>query len=60
MATSVAFSKNWQISKVLEAASWRSPNVFISFYLRDVGITIGELHSLGSFVAAGQLVNPSE
>ena len=36
IATSSAFFKNWSLSSVLEAASWRSNMVFTSFYLKDV------------------------
>ena len=34
--TSVAFLRNWSISKVLEAATWRSNSVFASFYFKDI------------------------
>ena len=36
VATSVAFLRNWLVSKVLEAATWRSNSVFASCYLKDV------------------------
>ena len=36
VATSVSFLQNWSISKVLEAATWRSNSVFASFYFRDI------------------------
>ena len=36
VATSVSFLRNWSISKVLEAATWRSNSVFASFYFRDI------------------------
>ena len=32
IATSVSFMRNWSISKVLEAATWRSNSVFASFF----------------------------
>ena len=32
IATSSAFFKNWSISSILDAASWRSNFVFMSFY----------------------------
>ena len=60
VATSITFSKNWSVAKVLEAATWRSNSVFASFYLRDVAITLGDLSSLGPIVSAGQVVTPSE
>ena len=36
IATFVSFLRNWSISKVLEAATWRSNSVFASFYFRDI------------------------
>ena len=59
VATSVSFLQNWLISKVLEAASWRSNSVFASFYFRDTSYVFEGLRSLGPFVAAGNIVNPS-
>ena len=52
--------RNWSISQVLEAASWKSNSVFASFYLRDVAHVLDGLSSLGPFVAAGQVMGPSE
>ena len=60
VATSVAFTRNWSLSQVLEAVTWKSSSVFASFYLRDVAQVLGEVSSLGSFVAAGQVIGPSE
>ena len=54
MATSSAFFKNWSLSSVLEAASWRSNTVCTSFYLKDVQYTFEGVRSLGPFVAAGE------
>ena len=59
VATSVSFLQNWSISKVLEAAFWRSNLVFGAFYFRDISYVFEGLQSLGSFVAAGSVVNPS-
>ena len=53
IATSSAFFRNWSLSSVLEAASWRSNTVFTSFYLKDVQYILDIVHSLGPFVAAG-------
>ena len=60
MATSVAFMKNWSLAKVLEVATWRSQSVFTSFYLRDVASILGDIHSLGPIVSAGEVVTTSE
>ena len=59
VATSVSFLRNWSISKVLEAANWRSNSVFASFYFRDISYVFQGLQSLGPFVAAGSVVKPS-
>ena len=58
VATSVSFLQNWSISKVLEAATWRSNSVFASFYFRVISYVFQGLRSLGPFVAAGSVVNP--
>ena len=36
VAPSISFLRNWSISKVLEAATWRSNSVFASFYFCDI------------------------
>ena len=53
VATSVAFLRNWSVSKVLEAATWRSNSVFASFYLKDVSYLFEGLQYLGNFMATG-------
>ena len=58
VATSVSFLHNWVVSKVLEAATWKSNSVFASFYLNDVSYIFEGLRSLGPFVAARQVVAP--
>ena len=54
ISTSSAFFKNWSISSVLEAASWKSNTVFTSFYFRDLQYVFEGVRSLGPFVAAGE------
>ena len=56
MATSVAFSKNVSVSNILQAASWKSHNVFTSFYLKDIEFSSSEGFSLGPFVAANSVI----
>ena len=41
------FFKNWSLSSVLEAASWRSNTVFTSFYLQHVQYIFEDVRSLG-------------
>ena len=59
VATSVSFLRNWSISKVLEVTTWRSNSVLASFYFCDISYVFQGLRSLGPFVAAGSVVNPS-
>ena len=56
IANSSAFFRNWSLRSVLEAASWRSNTVFMSFYLRDLSFNSDGVHSLGPFVAAGERI----
>ena len=56
MSTSMVFMRNWSVRHVLEAATWRSNSVFVSFYLRDVAYTWDDCKSLGPFVPAGQVL----
>ena len=56
IATSTAFFKNWSISSVLEAASWKSNTVFTSFCFRDLQFVFEGVRSLGPFVAAGERI----
>ena len=58
VATSAAFLKNWSISKVLEAATWRSNPVFAAFYFSDLLYSLYGCHSLGPFVAVGSVLAP--
>ena len=59
VSTSTVFMQNWSVSRVLEASSWRSNSVSASFYLRDVQYVFEGMCSLGPFVAAGAVVNPT-
>ena len=56
VSTSVSFLWNWSVSKVLQAATWKSNSVFASFYLNDISYVFEGFCSLGPFVAAGQIV----
>ena len=57
VATSVLFMRNWLVSRVLEAATWKLNPVLASFYLRDVSLAFDGLRALGPVVAAGSVVN---
>ena len=54
VSTSVAFLRNWSISKVLEATFF-----FFFFFFKDISYAFEGLRSLGLFVAAGNVVNPT-
>ena len=57
VATSISFLKNFSISKVLEAASWKSNSVFSLFYFKDIQYVLDDCKSLSPFVAAGTVIN---
>ena len=57
VSTAEVFMKNWSVSTVLEAASWRSASVFASFSLCDVQYIFEGLRSLGPVVAAGSILH---
>ena len=57
VGTSMSFWRNWSMSKILEAATWKSNTVFTSYYLKDVEYTLENCSSLGPFIAAGQIIN---
>ena len=57
VATSAAFLRNWSVSKVLEAATWRSNPVFASFYFLDILYLLDSSHSLGPFVTRGSVLS---
>ena len=59
LSTSAVFLQNWSVSKVLEAATWRSNSVFAYYYFRDIQYVFEGLWSLGPFVAEGTVVNPT-
>ena len=56
IATSSAFFKNWSLSSVLEAASWKSNLIFTSFHFKDLQFVFEGVRSLGPFVAAGERI----
>ena len=59
ISTSAAFLQNWSVSKVLEAATWKSNSVFASCF-KDIKYVLEGILSLGPFVAAGSvIVNPT-
>ena len=57
MAASTAFSRNFPLASILEAATWKSHTVFTSFYLKDVSFSHGNGFGLGPFIAAQAVCN---
>ena len=56
VAASHAFHKNVALDSIMHACTWKSPNTFMSYYLKDVAWKNGETYSLGPVVAAQQVV----
>ena len=56
ISTSTAFHKNWSVSSILAAATWRSNSVFAAFYLKDLHFDFEGLRSLGPFMVAGEQI----
>ena len=56
IAASWAFHRNASLSSILEAATWSSASVFISFYLSDVQFSSSQGFGLGPVVAVGTVV----
>ena len=57
VSTSMALNRNWSVSSVLEADTWRSNSVFASIYLRDLQFEYENIRSLGLFVAAEEQIS---
>ena len=57
IATSLNLWKNRSVASVLEAASWKTPSVFVDHYLKDMERSDGATSSLGPLVAAGSFVH---
>ena len=55
-ASSLAFHQNYSLKQVMEAASWRNNNTFVSFYLRDLS-QMGDVTTAGPFVAGQQVIS---
>ena len=57
ISASASFWSNWPLSKILEAACWRSANVFANHYLKDIMMANEDCMSLGPFTTAGLAVH---
>ena len=56
MATSWASLKNVGLSQILDSCFWKTPNTFISFYLKDLTAIEGSMNRLGKVSVASTLV----
>ena len=56
LSTSMAWKANLALDEILHAACWTNHNTFTSFYLKDLSLIKGLLHSLGPLVAAQNVV----
>ena len=57
VSASASFWSNWSLTKVLEATSWKSNNVFADCYLKDVMLKFDDHMSLGPFTTVGSVVH---
>ena len=55
-ASSLAFHQNYSLKQVMEVASWRNNNTFVSFYLRDLS-QMGDVTTAGPFVAGQKVIS---
>ncbi|MPC69555.1 hypothetical protein E2C01_063783 [Portunus trituberculatus] len=56
ITTSLNLSQNHSFTAILEAASWKTPSVFVNHYLKDLERIDGDSYFLGPIVAAGDIV----
>ena len=53
-SASIAAANSVRLDEILQAAYWRSTNVFVDFYLRDVSsVRLDGLHTLSAVVTSG-------
>ena len=57
IATSLAFSRNVSLNKILEATNWRTRNIFTSVYLKDITFSFKKIFSMGPMVAAQSVIS---
>ena len=56
VATLAAFLRNWSVSKVLEAATWRSNPAFACFYFCNISYSLDSCHLLGPLVIGSSVL----
>ena len=56
LSASLVYSAGISAEDVLNAGTWRSPNSFVSFYLRDMASESDGLFSLGPLSVGQQII----
>ena len=56
LSTSRALLSGVHLDEIVKAGTWRSPNSFVSFYLRDMASELDGLHSLGPLSVSQAIV----
>ena len=56
MAVSWATLKNVSVPQILESCFWKTPNTFISFYLKDLTEIEGKINKLGKIAVTSTIV----
>ena len=56
MSASIGWKANLSLEDVLMAATWKSHTTFTDFYLKDISMIQGDLHTLGPLAVAQQVV----
>ena len=57
LATSLAVQATFALEDIVQAATWSTPAIFTSYYLRDVSGLQGQLHVIGPCIAAGKILH---
>jgi len=55
MSASIGWKSNLSLADVLQAGTWKNRTTFTDFYLKDISLIQGDLHTLGP-LAVAQLV----
>ena len=56
IASSLALQATFALTDILGAAQWSTPSIFAAYYLRDVSVFDGKLHSLGPLIVANKRI----
>jgi len=56
MSASIGWKANLSLADVLQAGTWKSHTTFTDFYLKDISLIQGDLHTLGPLAVAQQVV----